>query len=448
MPSSLSSDQFRSMLHVVQSRAANRDWQGAIAHTDELLSLLQEAPITDETFTWPAQAWLLKGNLVRDARAGNADECYGKALASLPEGLHRPEHLNLVANLWTNRGIAKLDASTAEDVQMAVDYFQKAIELRQGLPMNESALYPWGLSAAWMNRADALMRLDAAKNRQQALDHYQEALKVLAAMKPGDHPSLPARVALAWMNLGLLSAEGEQESKRSRQALDAAVQIAGSETANGNQECRRVLIGALLARGGTVLPFDPSQSWQDAQDSLSLSSPLEQRELLAAEASIKARHLLCQVVTRQPSVVKEDWVTETTDAVDDGMKLGRFWRQHGEKRLDLWGCELFRFGLLVYQIWQPHFLAEFILECIDPDVSEGAPVDNPAMHHLATEMIWRAVVALNKEAKARNEGAEDAARRDLLMQRLYDLQEAEQRLQVLRGKYNINIKQAAAPAAA
>ena len=48
------------------------------------------------------------------------------------------------------------------------------------------------------------------------------------------------------------------------------------------------------------------------------------------------------------------------------MKLARHWEARGEGRFHDLAGELFRFGARVYQMHQPHFLSEFLLENLDP----------------------------------------------------------------------------------
>jgi hypothetical protein len=129
--------------------------------------------------------------------------------------------------------------------------------------------------------------------------------------------------------------------------------------------------------------------------------------------------------------VPDDWITEATDAVDDGMELARHWRQLGETCLSKLESELFRFGALIYRLCQPHFLAEFLLDSMDPTRSIGAPVSEQPIHHLATDALWSAIMDIHAQQQA-NPAKENQTR---LLARLDELQQTEKRLNELRVQY-------------
>jgi hypothetical protein len=129
--------------------------------------------------------------------------------------------------------------------------------------------------------------------------------------------------------------------------------------------------------------------------------------------------------------VPEDWITETTDAAEEGMALARYWRQRGETHLRDMEADLFRFGALIYRMCQPHFLAEFVLECMDPEASPGAPVAEENMHHIATDAIWSIIVDIDAQYQADPSEANEAR----LAERLEEVQEAEKRLTELRIRF-------------
>ena len=80
-----------------------------------------------------------------------------------------------------------------------------------------------------------------------------------------------------------------------------------------------------------------------------------------------------------------DWsppelIEEATDAVDEGLALARHWEQRGESGFRALAEDLFRFGCRVYQAGQPQFLAEFILESLDPEKADGVLPLGREMH--------------------------------------------------------------------
>lgn len=373
---------------------------------------------------------LQKANALRDQRQAGYPEVYESAL-KLINNLHGDDANNLKANIWTNHGIALLTLNNEESLKQALGHFDRAIELRKALPLDQNPVFPWGLAAALMNRADVLSRLDAKTHADEVVRSYDEAIKALSAMPPDSHPSLPSRIALAWMNRGLIleSADPAEALRSLNQAVETCESVPPEH--RGAAEAHRVLIGALLNRTVVQAATDPTAAWPNAQKTILLTQQIEQRELLAAEIGLRARYLLCRLHTQLQPKEADDWITETTDAVDDGLALARHWYKHGVKSLQPLAQELFRFGLKVYQIWQPHFLSEYILDNLDPERSPGSPVDIHAMHHFATEAIWDAVIAINKHVK----GAISTENRAALYETLKELQETETRLGVLREQH-------------
>jgi hypothetical protein len=123
-----------------------------------------------------------------------------------------------------------------------------------------------------------------------------------------------------------------------------------------------------------------------------------------------------------------DWVSETTDVVEDGMALARHWRVRGTEHLRELETELFRFGVLIYRICQPQFLIEFILDSLDPARSKGAAAAVEPMHQLATDALWRLVVDIHAMPLEGLSAEKQATDKD----RLQEVQDAEWRLVEIR----------------
>jgi hypothetical protein len=249
-----------------------------------------------------------------------------------------------------------------------------------------------------------------------------------------EHPTYRARLSLAWMNRGLAAlAQDTPESllEAVRCYTRSIEQYLGETPSNSEQQ--RVLSCAHLNRGHALLSgpeAECEQARQDAFSALRLAREFEQSELLAARIGLQSRHLLCRAIAHQADRgdVSEDWIGETTDAVDDGMALARHWRRAGESGLEDIEAELFRFGALIYRLCQPHFLAEFLLESLDPVRSPGAPAGEQTVHHIATDALWSATIDLRAQQQA--DAAQDTQSR--LLARLNQYQDAEKRITELR----------------
>jgi hypothetical protein len=126
---------------------------------------------------------------------------------------------------------------------------------------------------------------------------------------------------------------------------------------------------------------------------MALVANSEQRDPDAAEVGLKARHLRCQAIaTRLPmpavaGVAMSGTVHEATDSVDEGLALVRRWEQQGITRFRGIAYDLFRFGVRVYDRYQPQFLDEFIQEHSDPRRSSAAYVESAEMRAAVQEAV-------------------------------------------------------------
>jgi tetratricopeptide (TPR) repeat protein len=386
-------------------------------------------------------AWLTKANGLREVPTaesrGAALEAYEHAVRHFETVMQQddPDDMNQLANLWTNRGMTLLDDGSTAALTSALPCFERAIELRKELPLERNPQFTWGLSAAWMNAADVLTRLGRPDQVSRALRSYDEAIALLHRMPLDAHPTFRARLAVAWMNRGLAAAaqSAPEATEEALRCFGESIKQLPSTGAPLHPEQIRVLSCAHLNHGHALLNQrspQPALARDDAFAAQRLVEEFEKREVLAALIGLQSRHLLCRAIAFLVDLgqVPEDWITETTDAVDEGMALARHWRQLGETCLREMETQLFRFGALIYRMCQPHFLAEFVLECMDPELFPGAPAADEGMHHIATDAIWSIIVDINAQFQADPSAANQAR----LEERLGEVQEAEKRLTELR----------------
>jgi len=318
-----------------------------------------------------------------------------------------PEIRNAMASGWMKRGIALLNENTTASLTTSLVWFEGAIELRRSLPLDGNPWYRYVLAAGWMNRGDALTRLGSTENFAEAVRSYDEALVLLRTLDLESHPLFRKRLALAWMNRGItLQEQGTAVSVRAAaKSFEEAIAVLRDLPAAAGRENRAVLACALMNRGNVLLRLTLPESVrarESAEQALALIAFTEEQELLAAETGLKARHVLCRAISSQLAastrlIAPEDLVAAVTDAVDDGMKLARHWEARGERRFRDLAGELFRFGAHAYQMHQSHFLAEFLLENLDPLHSRDAfPIDS-RMHATAGEAISHAFAEIQRD---------------------------------------------------
>ena len=315
---------------------------------------------------------------------------------------------NAIASAWMKRGIALLTENSAASLSASLPWFERAIELRRSLPLRENAWYRYVLAAGWMNRGDALTRLGSAQNLAEAVRSYDQALALLQTLELESNPLFRKRLALAWMNRGISSQEQETPAsfRAALASFDEAIAVLRDAPALEETEYRSVLACGLTNRGNALLRITPAASTlarESVEEALGLIAGVERQELLAAETGLKARHILCraiaaQIAGRTAAMALGDLVAAATDAADDGMKLARHWEARGERRFRDLAAELFRFGVRAYQMHQSQFLAEFILEHLDPSQSHDAFHIDPKMHAAAGEAIACAFAGIQRDA--------------------------------------------------
>lgn len=434
-------------LHAQGSPAAARQ---SIARAEEGLKALNVTSKNDFGFAPLVAGRLLlcRAKAQRDLRTaeGRADSLasFDHALAAVasttvPEDAS-PYDRQLTANILTNKGITLLQSTDADELREAVACFEKSVEHRKDLPRDMTNVR-WGLAAAWMNRGDALTRLGTADDLKEAVHSYDQAILCLEELGGFDHPPFVVRYAVSYMNRGHAlmaqnSPEGVAEAIKSFASATAMMEM---HTQKDSVEYNGTLGCAMMCHAAARMEQGPEHAEEVAEEvrkAIAHVQRFEKEDLLSTEVSIKSRHLLCRALAtmldRTPPNAPEvdDWITEVTDTVDEGMALERLWEQRGLEGFRLMAVELFRFGVRVLFLRQPHFLAEFILECMDPEKSPGAPVTSEEMHHLASSVIWDA--ALNIEQRARGANMQQKA---ALVEIVSDLHAADRRLQELREQH-------------
>ncbi|HWA08247.1 MAG TPA: tetratricopeptide repeat protein [Opitutaceae bacterium] len=315
------------------------------------------------------------------------DEAVGMLLSSFTTKPARPGLARELAIAWMNRGNALQKQPRAESLAQAVASYDRAIELLRPPPADDAGRN--SLGAAWLNRGQALHRQGTPAALTEALRSQREAIALLRTLPLAADPAFRCNLAGALVNeANLLLDDGfgrHQESRRS------------------------------------------------ARSSLALVLADETARPVAAILGLQARRALCDAIGRlllanTSGLTLSELADEAGDAVDDGLALARLWERRGCPDLRPLAERLFVFGARLYRGYQPQFLAEFILENLDPAHSPGALPGPPALHTFAGGMIAGALDTLRGVQRLT---ADDAASSRLL-QTWRELQAAEARLGELR----------------
>src|SRR5688572_24358553 len=73
-----------------------------------------------------------------------------------------------------HEGMALMADPRPEAASEALACFDRALGIREGLPLETSPLLRFGVAACWLNRADALMRLNGAPQIAEAVRSCDE----------------------------------------------------------------------------------------------------------------------------------------------------------------------------------------------------------------------------------------------------------------------------------
>ncbi|HUI80484.1 MAG TPA: hypothetical protein VLY24_21315 [Bryobacteraceae bacterium] len=277
----------------------------------------------------------------------------------------------------------------------ALLYFDRALELRRRLP-TEMPIHAYGLAACWLNRAEAFTRLGPA-HHEQALRAYDEALALLGPLPLRDDARFAKRLAIAHQNRALVLAAQNPPATADAIAdlVDAITVLEHAEAMDAPE--REYLLAVVWMNLANIQVSENTvesdlAAGEAARRALGLVKAHEQEDAEAAEAGLKARHVLSHIAARRLSVqaVRETVMAEVhdaTDLADEGLELVREWERRGIDRFRSLASDLFRFGARVYAYYQPHFLHEFVSEQLDPRQSWDPYVQSHEMQDAAREIV-------------------------------------------------------------
>jgi tetratricopeptide (TPR) repeat protein len=282
----------------------------------------------------------------------------------------RSEQINAEASALMKQGIALLDERRPGAAAEALEFFNRALQLRLDLPVERDPFHAYLLAACWLNRGDALMQLAEADKVPAAIHSYDEGIAVMSSVPLDDDPRYPRRLAMGLQNRGLaLMAHGGrvQEALDSfEQSLDMLESDAASPVSDRDYLLAGVWANIAIARAAEKTPDADLLARAAALRAIGLVGNLERDDLPSAEVGLKARYVLCQVIAAQlpesvlPGSAMPEDVHEATDHAEAGLALARRWEAKGELRFWPIAHDLFVFGAAVYERYQPQFFEEFI----------------------------------------------------------------------------------------
>ncbi|HEY5892834.1 MAG TPA: hypothetical protein VIT91_06340 [Chthoniobacterales bacterium] len=309
--------------------------------------------------------------------------------------------INTLASEKAHKGIDLLERGGSENLIEAIRYFDEVIALRRNMPFHERPYLRYGYTAGWLNRGDAFTRLGSPVHLVEGLRSFDIALEELRYLPPGEHPLFRRRHAIAWTNRGrtLLEISTPQSLVEAVRSFDRALKLVEP----GDAEHQAII---WMNRANALLRTGPSHG-EEAADSARQSIALAENRCTA----FQARFVLCQALSIHAADRKP--IEEIGDIIDEAMELAR-----GEGVTFPLVVDFFRFGCRFYEACQPQFLAEFVLENVDPE--------SPDMIRAAEEAIHRGIHSIR--SNFRFVGTPE---HELVLDRLQDLRLAAEKLAML-----------------
>ncbi len=347
------------------------------------------------------------------------------------------ETFSLAAQLL--RDGQSLEAQVSPDaLTAAVRCYEQAIAALRTLPLADTRVRH-ELAVAAMNRGNACQRQNTPAARPEALRSYDEAIAFFRTLPLDEHPDFRNSLGAAWMNRGhalYLQAEPAAMTEAVRSQREA-VSILSTLPLEAHRSYRINLAAAWMNQANALLALQENEPAADAaRESGRIAAPAEAEDPVVADIGLKARRALCEAIGRLLAPTHgfvrntEILADEASDVVDDGLALARRWQSRGVPHFRALAARLFHFGAQLYRVHLPDFLAEFLLEHIDPEQSEGAMTDE-AFYLIAQESLGLA----RQDLEARRTVFLDTPETAQLLQRFRDVRAAEQRVAELRARF-------------
>lgn len=296
-----------------------------------------------------------------------------------------------------HQGMDLMTDPRPEAASEALDCFDRALAIREGLPSDTAPLLRFGIAACWLNRADALMRLGGPAQVAEAVRSCDQGILVLRTLPLAEDARFPRRLALAHHNRALFVQAQGRSVAEALADLNEALAVLQSNDAAAIDDLPYLLAvictnltHALAVEGS---PESIARARAAAAQAMGLVAEAENEAPAAAEIGLKARHALCRALAQHLSGAQAaghampDDVHDATDVVDEGLSLVRRWEQKGLAAFRPMAVDLFRFGLQLYLAYQPQFLQEFLDENLDPAASSGGYASDPDIQAAAREIV-------------------------------------------------------------
>jgi hypothetical protein len=346
------------------------------------------------------------------------------------------------AGQWIARGQTLEAQGEPAALAEAVRSYDAAIALVRALPSGGREPTGFHLGVAWMNRGNALQKQAAPDSLAESIRAYDNAIAAFRTLPPELPPPVRNALGAAWLNRGV-SLHRLPAHDRVADAVGSfreAIAVFDTLPADGSPWHRRNLAGVRLNLANALLDHTPASAADAstaAREALGLVQPFEFTDRVEADLSLKLRRVLLDSLGSQLMAAEKSGADtrvladEAGDVVDEGLALVRHWELQGVRDFRPLAARLFHFGAQLYRLNQPHFLAEFLLDTLDPDQAPGAMPDDEALHRIAAGSLAQALQVLQGRPLVLDGAAED----NRFVQTWRSLKAADARLGDLRDRH-------------
>lgn len=340
-------------------------------------------------------------------RLAPAIRAYQLALQHLTEsGLPEETTRQRAANLHTYLGLTYLLGPERDHWLEAARQFETSILLREADPDPDEEAQ-WGLSAAWINRGDALSRLGERDQLLEAIRCHDQGAERLRSFDLAANPAYRSRLALSHLNraaalMELQLRHGETVAPSPFEHFAEAVAILRPGAELGLEESKRMLAVALTNTSRARLLLEPGsansiqESLRESEEALRWIEGFDCGDWELLKLDLTAR--LSSGLARRALASTPDDAVAITDLVEEGIDHLRRYLSLGGRLNVLEGlaAPLLRCGAEVYARHLPHFLAEYLLDQLDPERGAGGLERSALCHEAAVEVLWAETARLKQ----------------------------------------------------
>lgn len=305
------------------------------------------------------------------------------------------------ANIRTYLGLAHFAARRTEFLPRALDHFESSIRIRETV-VGRDTVWRWAMSAAMVNRGDALAGMKTETSLREAIISYEKGAALIEDFDFAGNTTHRRRYALCHQNIGqaivdLFSLSGyggggeECDWETAREFFNRAESVLRAGVTLGSEESRRMLAMVLTnkSRAGMMMGKElPKSCIAEVREALDLIRGYDAGDGELLTLDLTARLALSLALGRPGGSV--DHANEISDIVEEGLAgvKANLNRGGNVTVLDPLIGQLFRCGAEVYLRQMPHFLAEFILDSLDPEKGSSGLEFSAACHEAAVEVLW------------------------------------------------------------